>query len=73
MRVKESVHSTAQKYHMSVSMLRRHVLVNQMHLSKQGRKTALSPEVELKIANFIRRMDVLGFGPTRRFLKILYL
>ena len=64
----KAYHSPAQKYHMYVSMLRRHVLVNRgkMYLSKQSRKTALSPEVELKIANFIRRMDELGFGPTLR-------
>lgn len=61
-----SVRSTAKKYHMSTSMLRRRVLANSglITLKKQGPKLIFSVETEQKLASCVKRMAELGFGPT---------
>lgn len=61
-----SVRSTANKYHMSTSMLRKRVLAHcgLISLKKQGPKFRLPKETEQKLAALLTRMAELGFGPT---------
>lgn len=68
-----SVRSTAKKYHISVSMLRKRCLQSQglVQLGKRGRKPRLSAATEEKLATCIRQMAGLGFGPTLEELKVI--
>lgn len=68
-----SVRSTAKKYHISVSMLRKRCLQSQglVQLGERGRKPRLSAATEEKLATCIRQMAGLGFGPTLEELKVI--
>ncbi|KAG0713046.1 hypothetical protein GWK47_017093 [Chionoecetes opilio] len=68
-----SVRSTAKKYHISTSMVRKRCLLNKglLEMKSRGRKTILSMHLEQKLASYIKRMAELGFGPTKQELQAI--
>ncbi|KAG0729343.1 hypothetical protein GWK47_030577 [Chionoecetes opilio] len=70
-----SVRSTAKKYHISTSMLRKRCLHNKglLEMKSRGRKTILSMHLEQKLASYIKRMAELCFGSTKQELQAIVL
>ncbi|XP_068234864.1 uncharacterized protein [Palaemon carinicauda] len=62
-----SIRATYRKYKMSTTLLKKHKVImegNQPTTDNRGKPTALSLELEEKIADMVHRMEKMGMGPT---------